>query len=772
MKRITAILIVIILCITPLCALAENMYSSTQNIIYYQVFGDGTAAVVGYKGNITEVEILSEFEGHKVTTVGTNAFAGCNSLCRVTIPDSVSSIERSAFFRCENLVSVSIPNTVTEIESSAFYACTNLVHVTLPNSLTSIGMGAFYNCTNLNSIELPTQISTIEKEAFFDCDALTSVTVPEQVSIIREGAFSNCTNLQEIYVSPKNLAYASIDGILFEKETRTLMCYPAGNNRNHYDIPNGIQAIGEDAFFNCQSLTSISIPDSVRSIGEYAFCGCISMSDIAIPMSTTNIGWYAFSNCLSLSSITIPNSVTQMEGWVFSNCTNLSKVTIMQGVSIIPPCTFYNCSKLTEITIPDSITTIYYSAFSGTSISRIALPKNIERFDFSYCTELREVLLPDTLTEITPWAFRGCTSLTTINIPSKLRVVGESAFEGCSALKEMDFTLCPAILAIDKSAFANCTSLGTILFPQGLPNIGERAFENCTSLTNVSWETVSIPESIVSEGEINYIPTTDRETMIRFFARYAAWQNGYTVIPNLNKDGEQNDPELWREARIDDLKKQIQDKNATINETQRELDNPDVSSGKRKALERRISSVQTEMEEIEAAIANYQNLVIMTDSEAVSQWKENTGLDSSPQFGMSLYENWQTIYTPLYSSEGLPDGFVSLIDFMTSSSGLRYTTAEQRELDRIGKAFSINNDGTVFYRPGSGDPGIGPRAFANCTALTNITIPDSITAIANDAFYSCNRLTFIVDPDSEAEQFCIEHGIRYSYPNADSWLTD
>ena len=95
-----------------------------------------------------------------------------------------------------------------------------------------------------------------------------------------------------------------------------------------------VTAIGEWAFYNRSSLTSVTIPNSVTSIGSYAFASCSSLTSVAIPNSVTSIGKFAFSGCNSLTSVTIPNSVTSIGNDAFRNCSSLTSVTIPNSVTI------------------------------------------------------------------------------------------------------------------------------------------------------------------------------------------------------------------------------------------------------------------------------------------------------------------------------------------------------------------------------------------------------------------------------------------------------
>ena len=156
-----------------------------------------------------------------------------------------------------------------------------------------------------------------------------------------------------------------------------------------------VTSIGEDAFFDCSSLASVTIPDSVTSIGDYAFIGCSSLVSITIPESVTSVGEYAFRYCESLASVTIPDSVTSIGKSAFEYCSSLANVTIPDSVTSIGDLAFYNCSSLANVTIPDSVTSIGMGAFY-------------------FCSSLANVTIPDSVTSIGEGAFYCCTSLTSV----------------------------------------------------------------------------------------------------------------------------------------------------------------------------------------------------------------------------------------------------------------------------------------------------------------------------------------------------------------------
>ena len=251
------------------------------------------------------------------------------------ITNSVTSIGDYAFNGCSSLTSVTIPNSVTEIGGSAFVGCASLKSITMPNSVTSIGDMAFYKCSSLTSITIPDSVTSIGSSAFSDCSKLRSITIPNSVTSIGAWAFNGCTGLTAINVAMENQNYVSPDGVLYNKDKTTIICYPAGKKGNNYKIPDGVTEIGSIAFSRCSSLTSVTIPNSVTSIGSGAFNGCTSLTRVTIPNSVTKIGWNAFSGCTSLTSITIPNSVISIDWYAFRGCTSLKSITIPNSVTTI-----------------------------------------------------------------------------------------------------------------------------------------------------------------------------------------------------------------------------------------------------------------------------------------------------------------------------------------------------------------------------------------------------------------------------------------------------
>jgi formylglycine-generating enzyme required for sulfatase activity len=236
-------------------------------------------------------------------------------------------------------------------------------------------------------------VTTIAVEAFAG-DTLNSVTIGTNVTSIGPAAFAACTSLTSISVNAGNPAYSSLNGVLFDQAQDTLIQYPAGLANSAYTVPNSVVTIGENAFYDCSSLTSVTIPNSVIYIGDQAFFGCSSLASINIPNSVTYIEEGAFEDCTSLTSVTIPNSITGIGQSAFYDCASLSNVVIPNSVTSIGSSAFADCSSLTSIYFEGNAPFADPDAFAGSPVTAYYLPGTTGWAAFASETGLTPQLWP------------------------------------------------------------------------------------------------------------------------------------------------------------------------------------------------------------------------------------------------------------------------------------------------------------------------------------------------------------------------------------------
>ena len=263
-----------------------------------------------------------------VTSIGDSAFYNCVKLANISIPSTVKSIGERVFENCEKLTSVIIPDTVTSIEERAFYCCSEMTSIFIPASVSSIGNNAFGNCSklseitvsndnkyymskegvlfdksmsklicypegkevtsytipesvtslepyalqgsSLNTIQLPNKLTLIREGALSYMSGISSINIPENVTDIEPYAFA-FSGLTEIKVDENNKHYADKDGVLFDKNLSTLICYPCSYPETEYTVPSGVSRIEEYSFYGVTNLQEIIIPSSVTTISNNVF---------------------------------------------------------------------------------------------------------------------------------------------------------------------------------------------------------------------------------------------------------------------------------------------------------------------------------------------------------------------------------------------------------------------------------------------------------------------------------------------------------------------
>ena len=404
---------------------------------------------------------------------------------------------------------------VTTIRDRAFGGCDALTSVSMP-SVTTIGDNAFSGCDALTSVSMPS-VTTIGDRAFYYCSALTSVDIPASCTSIAGNPFLGCESLEEIVVDENNPNYSSEDGVLYDKNKETLIYCPLA--KTEVNIPSSATAIGDDAFYGCDALTSVSMP-SVTTIGDRAFYYCSALTSVSMP-SVTTIGFEAFISCRALRSVSMP-SVTTIGDEAFNYCDGLTSVE-MPAVTTIGDEAFYGCSSLTSVSMPVA-TTIGDRAFGGCfALTSVSMPSvtTIGGGAFGGCSTLTSIEMPS-VTTINEMAFSSCYALTSVNIPASCTSIVGNSFQECKSLEEIvvdennpnyssmdgvlydkdkttligwpaaedDIDIMPSVTTIGDYAFNYCDGLTSVEMP-AVTTIGDYAFSRCNALTSVSMPSVT-----------------------------------------------------------------------------------------------------------------------------------------------------------------------------------------------------------------------------------------------------------------------------------------
>ena len=503
-----------------------------------------------------------------VTSIGDGAFAGCSNLTSIAVDPANANFASAdgvlfdktftTLLQCPAGLNGGfvISNNVTSLGNEAFENCAGLTSILIGSSVTNVGNSAFSGCFNLASLTLPGSVTSLGDAAFGGCSNLTSITIPASVTNVGVGAFANCSRLTQAYflgdAPGVDGTDGSVDNSVFAGETGT--AYYTSGTANWSDtfggwptasfvnpateftfttnadstltitgfigsdtdvlIPatiNGypVTSIGDNAFYNQTSLTSVIMADSVTNIGAFSFYGCSSLTNVTIGNGVNSIGQNAFNGCALLASVTIPDNVTSLGISAFYNGSGLMNVTLGNGLSSIGFWTFYNCSSLTNVTFGNRVANIDNEAFNScSSLTSVTLPNSVTNIGygaFSSCSGLTNVTLGNGVISIGDWAFDWCSSLTSVTLPASVSSLGAAAFGDCSSL---------TMIAVDP-ANPNYATSGGVLFnhalttlieypaglsgsyaiPDGVTNLGNGAFEDCSGLTSVTF-----PVSLIGIG--------------------------------------------------------------------------------------------------------------------------------------------------------------------------------------------------------------------------------------------------------------------------------
>ena len=434
------------------------------------------------KSNETlEYKLVGDSTGGYYEVIGIGTCTG-NEL---TIPSEYNSlpVKKIGNFALNNaeFSKIIIPNTITTIGQYSFQSCSNLEELDLPNSVTKIESCAFSYCTSLKAINLSTSLSEIDVYAFEGCEAIDTVTYASDLKDWCDIVFKN--NLSNpIYYSKELMINGSklTDLVISSDITKIGQYCFAGYDGLKSVSLNSLQSIDNNAFLDCNALSTVTIGIGVKNISYNAFKGCdaidkvnylgsvatwcdielsnefsnptyyskglyindVLLTDLVIPDAIEQIGAYAFIRCNSLNSISLPNNLVSIGSYAFNNCANVKTI-------------YYNAKKMADFSARNHVFENIGGSINGVSVT---IGKDV-------------LSLPDYL---------FCPSLDNSN--------------STSCVKEIIFEQDSSCSTIGKGAFADCYLLASISLPSALKTLGESAFEDCTSLSEIKINSQSIDD--------------------------------------------------------------------------------------------------------------------------------------------------------------------------------------------------------------------------------------------------------------------------------------
>lgn len=452
-----------------------------DNLLYTS---DMKKVVMCPSGHTKEVNIV---EG--VTEIGDYAFYMVDQAQVYNFPSTLTKIGKQAFAHCYGLRSFEIPDSVTQIGENCFDLCESLKTVTFGSGLKEIPKQAFIECYSLTDLDIPSTIETIGKEAFFGCASVDELDLKEGLKRIDNAAF--CFSTTE-YNSNATAGLKSLT------------------------LPNSLTYLGERAFANQSSLTTVSIGSGLEYFGATAFDGA--------PVSTLTIS----SNNQYFSVVgKILYNKNQTE-LIKALTSNEGTVTIPEGVKVIKEFAFDGCKAVTGISLPNSLEEIEEGAFYQTRITDIEFKSGLKRigdgaFSMGY---LKTVKFAEGLEYIGQSAFNA-NDIESLALPNSLKHIGETAFSGSWKLNSLTFG--NGLTYLGDRAFYNCKKIvGDIILPGTIEYLGQGLFVNNTSITNI---TFTSNENYVSENGL--VMNKDKTEV---YAYAPAYNSTSLTLPNTVKE--------------------------------------------------------------------------------------------------------------------------------------------------------------------------------------------------------------------------------------------
>ena len=318
------------------CTSLKNVYITNleawYNINFEEPLSNPMCAGANLYLNNTLVENIVIPES--IIKIGNSVFCGCQSLKSIIIPESVTNIGFYAFSGCKSLESITLSDGITEIGEAGFRDCSSLASIILPESITKIGKQAFVSCYSLMSVYCASSAPpALGSDVFYDNASDRNIYVPTlSVNTYKEAdGWKDYADQIVGYDFENDTESSSYNQIWYEATSKVIpneyASFRANIVSNIYEDGNGVitfdgdvTLIGNSAFIECESLTSITIPESVTDIADHAFYDCISLKSVYCKQTVPpTLGTSVFFNNAAGQKFYVPkasvNAYKVADGW-------------------------------------------------------------------------------------------------------------------------------------------------------------------------------------------------------------------------------------------------------------------------------------------------------------------------------------------------------------------------------------------------------------------------------------------------------------------------
>ena len=515
----------------------------------------------------------------KLNTIESYAFNGCTALTSIGIPGSIKKINERAFNGCTAAKTITMESSVEEIGEGAFAGCTGVSYITIPESVTKIGKYAFSGCTGMKYISINSKapeimaggdilqscpieafsyigtytdwtnsgwkyitclntdevgnylgqkvsgkyfygftesgtsrsiadfVTGIVAKAFKTNGDMASLGLPASLSSYDRDVFDDCTKLQSFSISSSNTKYKVVDGVLYSKDGKTLIRYPIAKPGTSFTVPSTVTKIGYSAFYKNANLTKVVLNDPVAVIDEYAF-DATHLTTIDIPGSVTTVNKYAFASISStISKVTIRVADTTVDSTAFN------------GVTITDLCfggysdDWNSSSWKTALTDKYKNIHYWYWVSNGKLLEYFgyskgfAVPSGVTEIAagaFSRSPQMNAITISETVTTIPASTFDALKSLTAINVNANNTTFksdggvlytkdGKTILRYPIAKTGTSYTILSTVTTIGNSAFYWVRNLERVTIPSSVTKVEAYGFDSCPKI-----KIITIPSKVTT----------------------------------------------------------------------------------------------------------------------------------------------------------------------------------------------------------------------------------------------------------------------------------